>query len=218
MYIIYDLEHLAATRQRDSNSVIEIGALKLNSRLEVIDHFHSLVKPRHYNKGYWRTYKLTKIDLDDLLKAPYFDEVIKVFQYWITQSNQEYFLCSWGNDDRQTIIDDCIRNSFDTSWINNSNDIQPAISSMITNGQITQLSLKTATRHLLCDPKFEFQQHSAIDDAWFTTLLFIEYFEKLEFVRNEVDRSKIFAKTVYRDEDKFSNNPFDKLSEILNRE
>ena len=63
-YIVLDLEWNQAQDSWDARSkmlafeIIEIGAVKLNSRMEIVDTFHELVRPQVYESMHRVTEKL----------------------------------------------------------------------------------------------------------------------------------------------------------------
>ena len=72
-YVVLDLEWNQASDNRDARSrlltfeIIEIGAVKLNSRMEIIDTFQELICPQVYEEMHSVTERLIGIHMDCLL-------------------------------------------------------------------------------------------------------------------------------------------------------
>ncbi len=100
-YIVMDLEWNQSAIKRYENSkipfeVIEIGAVKLNEDMQIVDHFQSLVKPVVYHKMHNITAELLKITMEQLEQEREFVEVANEFLNWC---GNNYIFCIWGNQD-----------------------------------------------------------------------------------------------------------------------
>lgn len=208
-YIVFDIEHVSTPNFR-KQSIIEIGAIKLDSSLAPKDYFHTFVKPKNPNiYDYEFISDLTGINLTTIKDAPNLPEVIENFQRWIGfPYNTEYLLCVWGNYDIRVLVDDHMQNNINPYWIINFNDIQPSISNKLTNNKNKRISLLSAANTALNIDNF--LEHSAIDDAWITALLFIEYFNVIELKKNSFNYNMI-NKTIHKE--KFYQKPFADLDQ-----
>ena len=71
-YVVLDLEWNQASDSRDARNrlltfeIIEIGAVKLNSRMEIVDTFEELIRPQVYDTMHHITEKLIGIHMKDL--------------------------------------------------------------------------------------------------------------------------------------------------------
>ncbi len=98
-YIVLDLEWNQASDSDDDRSrmltfeIIEIGAVKLNSRMEITDTFHELIKPQVYDEMHRITEKLIRIHMWELEKCRKFEEVMKDFLDWC---GKDYMFGTWG--------------------------------------------------------------------------------------------------------------------------
>lgn len=101
-YIVFDLEWNQAGEANDERSkmltfeIIEIGAVKLNSRMEVQDTFHELIKPQVYEQMHRVTERLIRIHIEDLENCRHFHEVMEDFLKWC---GQDYLFGTWGPQD-----------------------------------------------------------------------------------------------------------------------
>ncbi|MBQ6482325.1 MAG: exonuclease domain-containing protein [Anaerolineaceae bacterium] len=85
--------------------IIEIGAVKLNEKLEIIDEFQSFVKPHFYPVMNGGVSRLTKIRIQTLEKAPVFSEVYRDFSSWC---GDDYCFCTWGSNDIPAMLDNML--------------------------------------------------------------------------------------------------------------
>lgn len=76
--------------------IIQIGAVKLSSALEVLDRFSSYIRPQVYPKLHYKTKELLGITYKDLKDAKTFPEVIDAFFAWCGSG---YRFCTWGSMD-----------------------------------------------------------------------------------------------------------------------
>lgn len=102
-YIILDLEWNQGNEQREKQlkelpfEIIEIGAVKLNSRMEICDSFHELIRPQVYKEMHYMTKKLLQLDMDELQDGRAFPEVIRGFLAWC--GTEEFMFGTWGPQD-----------------------------------------------------------------------------------------------------------------------
>lgn len=101
-YIVLDLEWNQASDDKTKQEspllfeIIEIGAVKLNSKKEQIDSFHEMIKPQVFLKMNQITSELIHLQIEDLEDCRYFPEVIHDFLEWC---GEDYIFCTWGNLD-----------------------------------------------------------------------------------------------------------------------
>ena len=99
--IVFDLEW----NQSDSNSkqerpagqpvfeIIEIGAVKLNEKREMLGKFSQLIKPQIYHTMHKITAGLVQIEMADLKQGKTFPEVFEEFIKWC---GEDYIFATWG--------------------------------------------------------------------------------------------------------------------------
>ncbi|MBQ7840354.1 MAG: exonuclease domain-containing protein [Lachnospiraceae bacterium] len=98
-YIVLDLEWNQASDSNDSRSrmltfeIIEIGAVKLNRCMEIVDTFHELIRPQVYEEMHKITEKLIQIHMDELTQCRLFEEVMRDFLSWC---GEDYMFGTWG--------------------------------------------------------------------------------------------------------------------------
>lgn len=110
-YIIFDLEATCWEGDYDrpetnpETEIIEIGAVKLNDNLEIIDTYQTFVKPKlHPNLSAFAK-ELTTIKQEEVDAAPGFPEAMYEFGKWIGVE-EPYVLCSWGFYDKKQLLAD----------------------------------------------------------------------------------------------------------------
>ena len=177
-YIIFDLE---ATCWEDKNikpnEIIEVGAVALNEKLEIIDTFDMFIKPIVKPTLSDFCKELTHINQSDVDNAKSFKEVINAFEKWC---GSDVKLCSWGFYDKNQIINESKLKNYNG---NISNMLKYHISIKHQFGDIkgikpcgTQKALK------MLGLNFNGTQHRAIDDAKNITKIFIQIFNDLKFI------------------------------------
>ncbi|MCR5277832.1 MAG: exonuclease domain-containing protein [Lachnospiraceae bacterium] len=101
-YIVLDLEWNQSCRQEEYNpkvpfEIIEIGAVKLNEDMVMIDEFSALVKPSIYKTMHYMTGKLVHLKMQELKNEQPFEEVMAKFEDWC--SGEPVMFCTWGPAD-----------------------------------------------------------------------------------------------------------------------
>ena len=98
-YIILDLEwNQSSTGEEEVSKIlpfeiIEIGAIKLNSRRKMVDEFNELIKPQVYHEMHHITRKLIHLQMEQLEKGRPFPEIMEEFRSWC---GEDYIFCTWG--------------------------------------------------------------------------------------------------------------------------
>ena len=81
-YIVFDLEwnqNPSGKKTRNDRlpfEIIEIGAVKVNSKKEITDHFHRLIKPQVYKWIHDSIHEVIHVDYKDLMKGVPFELVL----------------------------------------------------------------------------------------------------------------------------------------------
>ena len=86
--------------------IIEIGAVKLNSRLEVVSRFRCLVKPDYNPHITPYITKLTGIRFADVAEAPSLGEALELLSGWIG-CGQGCRVYSWSGSDLKQLRNEC---------------------------------------------------------------------------------------------------------------
>lgn len=169
-YVVLDLEWNQASDNRDARSrlltfeIIEIGAVKLNSRMEIIDTFQELICPQVYEEMHSVTERLIGIHMEELQGQRKFTEVAGDFLKWC---GTDFMFGTWGPQD----LTELQRNMrfFGMEPLGTGPvrfyDIQKLFS-IAYEDQKSRRSLEYAVDFLNIEKDGAF--HRALSDAWYT--------------------------------------------------
>lgn len=226
-YIVLDLEWNQASDSNDDRSrmltfeIIEIGAVKLNNNMEIIDTFHELIKPQVYDEMHRITEKLIRIHMWELENCRLFVDVMKDFLVWC---GKDYMFGTWGPLD----LTELQRNMkfFGMEPLGNGPlrfyDIQKLFSIAYEDGK-SRKSLEYAVDFLRITKDIPF--HRALSDAYYTALVLERIKDPVALQRISYDTFSLPQK--HRDEvhivfdnyAKFISRPFpDKESLLADKE
>lgn len=168
-YIVFDLEW-NQPEGVDSKSrplpfeIIEIGAVKLNDRFELVSKFSRVIKPQVYSRLNRHIVKMLSLKPGELENGESFEIVAGKFLEWC---GEDCIFCTWGNQD----LTELQRNMNYYSMPPLSNgpfryiDVQKLYSIMIDDMQ--QYSLETAVDRMKIVKDVQF--HRAFSDAYYTS-------------------------------------------------
>ena len=144
-----------------TQEIIEIGAFRLDRYGELQGEFNRFVKPvlNPYLSPFCQ--ELTTISQDMVNRADTFPAVIEAFQDWALVFEEEYLLCSWGNFDKNLLIQDCRLHELDDDWVH------PHINLKRQYQEIKRLRRPRGLKRSVAAEGYEFTgtHHRAIDDA-----------------------------------------------------
>lgn len=98
-YIVLDLEWNQSEEKRKENKlipfeIIEIGAMKLDNKRNMVGEFSELVKPEVYSNMHHVTKNLLHMKMEELERGNSFPEVMEEFLAWCGDS--DFLFCTWG--------------------------------------------------------------------------------------------------------------------------
>lgn len=214
-YIVFDLEFTVLRSQKHTAETIEIGAIELRAdehgELSMIDLYHTYVQPSRNPKISKLTTEFTGVTQSDVDDAPLFKEAIENFKAWL---DEDYYLCSWGPDDKYQLVRECSAKKMDLSWIKNYNDIQLSYTRLNGADIGQRMGLKKSLKAE--NIPFIGKQHNALDDAFNSAKLFKRHFPKFVLECNNAAEESLFeTRIVYStgNEDKYT--PFCELANLL---
>lgn len=171
MYIVLDVE---AT---DEQEIIEIGAVKLNEQLEVVDKFQSFVRP---TKNHVLTYyikKLTGIQQQEVDQAEPFPNVFQSFTEW---AGNQPFLITWSKSDKLYFRGEFLQHKLENTFLHHFIDIQSIVCKLISSESVMNLK-----KVLECfELEFDGTEHRALNDAVNTAKLFVVAMNHAKGIRN----------------------------------
>lgn len=148
--------------------IIDLGAVKLNDKLEEEASFDRLIKPRLYTRIHPYVKRMTKISREDLDSAKPLSEVYKEF---IKLFDDRSIFCVWGTSDIKELIRNIEFHRLDVSLIPKRYiDVQLHASKFLNSSHNGQMGLKKAVEMLNIPLETKF--HNAFYDAWYTAEIF----------------------------------------------
>ncbi len=200
-FIVLDLEATCGDGV-ETSEIIEIGAVKINERMEIVSEFQSFVRPVIHPTITYFCEELTTIKQADVDSARTFPEVCVDFARWcgVSSTNREdlpFWLCSWGFYDKKMLLQDCAKWDLQTIWLSNHISIKHQHGEMLYKeeevrlkslGMIPTSRTKQLQRGIGMDKALkklniplEGTHHRAISDAQNIAKIFIEIFPNLKF-------------------------------------
>lgn len=170
-YIIIDLEwNNAFTYLYDKpvNEIIEIGAVKLDETLNIVDTFKQLISPRFSKKLSSRCKRITKITNDEIKRDGFpFEQVIADFSRW--SSGEDNVFLSWSNSDLYVLCENFLKifGNCNVDFMHNYCDAQKYCMSFIEKEGNNQISLAKCAEIFGIDVDTE-SLHRALADCYLT--------------------------------------------------
>lgn len=172
-YIVLDLEWNQSARGKEYSveefpfEIIEIGAVKLDKKFNIIDEWESTIKPKVYTKLQRNVRAVLSITEEELNRGGDFEIEILKFLEWC---GDDYMFATWGSMDitelRRNMNYYGVPETF--SWPLLYLDLQKLYSINFSDGK-SRVSLKTAIEEQGIEELEEY--HSAISDARYTASL-----------------------------------------------
>ncbi len=173
-YIILDLEWNNAYCKKKKgfmNEIIEIGAVKLDSNLRVVDTFSMFIKAQLGKKLHSRVKELTNITNDDISSGTPFSQTMALFRKW--SAGNDNVILTWGDTDIRVLIEN-FRYFNGISFIpflNNYVNLQKYAQAFMNISKADQIGLSAAAEKLGIDVE-SYSLHRALDDSLLTADLF----------------------------------------------
>lgn len=203
-FIVFDLEFNQAFNSKSTEvnekslkcpfEIIQIGAIKLNDKLETVATLDRLVKPYIFHELHPFIKEMTGITQNNLSSAKEFKEV---FQEFVELADgKDTILCMWGGADIRELFRNAKFHNLNTSLIPRKYiNLQYYVSKFLGCEKGTNMGLKN-TVELLGIPHND-QFHNAYNDACFTAEIFKRiYSDKINYRiyhpndPNSTDRSR----------------------------
>ncbi|NLG03633.1 MAG: exonuclease domain-containing protein [Clostridia bacterium] len=178
-YIVFDLEWNQSCERRDKDcgipfEIVEIGAVKLNEKKEIIDRYSQVIKPQIYPIIHFMTTKIVHIDKEELDAGRPFPEVAKEFLKWCGKNSM---FCIWGTLDLTELQRNLCYYGMDeiTKGPLPFYDIQKLFSIAYEDKKIRR-TLEFAVDYLEIEKDIPF--HRAFSDAYYTARVFQQIRDK----------------------------------------
>lgn len=188
-YIVMDLEwnQCPDGKQKEVEEIpfeiIEIGAVKLNEKLEIIEEFDEKIKPGIYKKMDAHVSEIVPIKMEDLQECRQFSQVAGDFLHWC---GEDFMFCTWGSLD----LVELQRNLAYYKMPSISSkpffyyDVQKLFEIFFDEEKATR-NLAFAVEYFHIEQKEEF--HTAIHDARYTALIMQKFDTKKIKKYQEID-------------------------------
>lgn len=178
-YIIMDLEWNNAymkSTQKFVNEIIEIGAVKLNEQLEIVDTYSELIKPTVSKKLRTRIKDLTHITNEDVFGGKPFKEAISLLEEWV---GDDAIVMTWGDTDIRTMLTNfkCFLKKDKIDFIKQYVDLQRYCQCFIDMENVQQAGLSYAADCLEIDAE-KYPHHRALDDSFLSAECFKKVYNK----------------------------------------
>lgn len=198
-YIVLDLEWNQSSGKNDYDlpfEIVEIGAVKLNRKFEIVDRFDEIIKPQIYRTIHFMTSKIIHMDKEELDAGRPFPEVLKEFLEWC---GKKYIFCIWGTLDLTELQKNICYYGLDeiSDGPLKYYDIQKFFSLTYEDGK-KRRALEYAVDFLEIEKDIPF--HRAISDAYYTAKVFVNIHRKDPAVEKYVSYDVFMVPQNKRDE------------------
>ena len=175
-YITLDLEWnqayaqkaLAVQRRlacRLRGEVIQIGAVKMDSKMNICGSYQIIVKPQHFKKLHRHVSELTGITQEQMDMGTPLPEAAEKFKRWC---GKDFCFLTWGPDDIPMLKENFNVHGISSAWLDKVYDLQ-VIFNRQTDGASKQRSLEYAMDYFSLEQHLP--AHDALNDAYFTALV-----------------------------------------------
>ena len=152
------------------NEIIEIGAVKMDARMQIVDEFHATIRPTVSKKLTSIVKNLTHITEEELSRGTDFRTAFARLAAWA--SEKPMALLTWSNTDLTVLLENLkyYQMGDTVSFITHYADIQPYCQRRLGLDSSQQVSLENA-----CEAagirRADTEWHRALDDSRLTALL-----------------------------------------------
>ena len=220
-YIVMDLEWNGGYSSRAHgyfNEIIEIGAVKIGSNLQITDRFRAAVRPTVNKKLSGIVSNLTNITTEELEDGTTFDKMMRGFAGWI--GPEDSVLLTWSTTDLLVLMENCrfFYQKQEIPFLRHYMDFQAYAQRRMQVDASQQIGLARAGE-LLGISEDALSLHRALDDSVLTAQILQRVYEPESFaaaiqkVDAEFYRRITFKTTIISDID----NPLVKRSEMTFR-
>ena len=162
---------------RLAGEIIQIGAVKLDDELQMVDYFCQTIKPVFYRSMNKNVERLTLITDKDLEEGVSFQNAIHSFKDWC---GSDSIILTWGESDIKTLEKNLQIHGLSTDWIPENYDAQ-----WMFDDQVTM----EGRRYSLDYARFKFNvkgknSHDALNDACNTAEV-LQHLDVKEWIEEE---------------------------------
>lgn len=200
-FIVMDLEWNNTYAKKANgyiNEIIEIGAVKLDSDLEMIDTFSTIIRSQIGKKLRGSVKKLTHLTNDDINSGMPFTKAFSIFRKWI--GNEETVILTWGDGDVRVLIDNFkyLNGIKVIPFLDIYCDLQKCYQKFSASGKGQQVGLLAAAESLSIDPEM-YIHHRALGDSMLTAEILKKIYDsgyvEREFIRCD---EEFYSRLLYK--------------------
>lgn len=181
-YVFLDLEWNNAyskIHHRFVNEIIEIGAVKLNEKLQEVDRFDVFIKSRITKKLGTRFKNLTNITNEEMIEGIDFSDAMKSFSAFC---GSDFITVTWSNSDLYALAENfkLFLGKLPDGYFSKYLDLQKFYQSVYGSNNGNQISLKNAAENVGINLE-SLSLHRASDDSAVTAEIFKRIKDKGDF-------------------------------------
>lgn len=218
-YIVIDLEWNGSYSKKAHgyfNEIIEVGAVKLNEHMTVVDTFHAAIKPVVSKKLSTIVTDLTNITAEELEYGITFTAMMRQFARWM--GSDPSVILTWSTTDLLVLMENCrfFTGRQEIPFLRNYMDFQVYAQQRMGVDTSQQLGLARAGE-MLGIPEDNMSLHRALDDSKLTAAILQRVYEPDSFltavlpVDDEFYKRITFKTVIIKDLD----DPLVKRSELV---
>lgn len=145
--------------------ILQIGAVKLDEKQQILDTFDVTIRPQYYKKLHFHVKKITGLTQEDLMAGPTFREAMERF---LAFCEEDPVFVTWGYDDMPILEQNLHFYDMDTAFCKNWYNLQVLYNTQLKQ-DASQKGLSTALEYFSILPEEKF--HNALNDAYYTALV-----------------------------------------------
>lgn len=182
-YIVVDLEWNGSYSKKAHgyfNEIIEVGAVRVDERMRVVDTFHATIKPVVSKKLSTIVTDLTNITAEELEDGTTFTAMMRQLARWI--GNEPAAILTWSTTDLLVLMENCryFTGRQEIPFLRNYMDFQVYAQQRMGVETSQQLGLAKAGE-LLGIPEDNMSLHRALDDSKLTAAILQKVYEADSF-------------------------------------
>lgn len=160
------------------NEIIEIGAVKLDEKLNICDEFTCLINAQVGKTLRSNTKEITHLTNEDLKKGIAFSKAVSMFKKWL-DNDEDTIIMSWGDGDIRTLVDNCKYFGCGETipFLNKYADLQKYFQRMVKSENKQQIGLKNAAEMVGINSE-NMSFHRALDDSRVSALCFKKVYDE----------------------------------------
>ena len=200
-FIVMDLEWNNTYAKKANgyiNEIIEIGAVKLDKDLEMVDTFSSIIRSQIGKKLRGSVKKLTHLTNDDISSGMPFTKTFSLFRKWI--GNEDTVIFTWGDGDIRVLIDNFkyLNGIKVVPFLDTYCDLQKSFQKYSASNKGQQVGLLAAAEMLGIDPEM-YIHHRALGDIMLNAEILKKIFDSgyvdLDFIKCD---EEFYSRLLYK--------------------